>query len=215
MRKDHFETLLSEAIENDTDPDEIRDIMTNISQLKEAESLVTKLKGDLSRRQDKLSALVCLEIRKLNSKLETKITDHGCIVRFDRKSIKVNPVFQSGEESEPHWLITPGPDMSDKAIFAKTKAAPDDLKFPLDEYEKVAKMIVSLFAAYFKRLQNGEIQPYQAKQGEETSPEEAEISNTDIDQAVAATKQGATPQPDTALNKVNAKEPMTGSQKYA
>lgn len=212
MRKDYFETLLSEAIENDTDPDEIRDIMTNISQLKEAESLVKKLQGDLSRRQDKLSALVCLEIRKLNSRLETKITDHGCVVKFDRKSIKVTPVFHSKDGTDPHWLIEPGPDLSDKAILSKTKAAADDLKFPLDEYEKAAKMIVSLFAAYFKRLQNGDIEPYQAKN---TTPEEAEIPNTEIDKAVAATTQGASPQPDTALNKVNAKEPMTGSQKYA
>lgn len=217
MKRDLFESLLSEAIEGKVDPQENSDIINTLEKLEEAKRLVATLEGELSKRKDKLSASLCVEIRGLNPKLETKITGNGCVVKYDRKSLLIRPDFSKSDSgTAASWVITAGPDAADRELLSRIKAADEDLRMPLSAYQDVAKRVVSLFAAYFRRIANSGHEPYQRKP--ETTPEESQVPDEAIDSALrqANTKdQPATPQPDTKLNNIENGKEKVGKVKYA
>ncbi len=170
---DNFERLLNEAISVGVDSSAIRDVLTLVDKLKTTKALVAEMEEELAGNGETLCAVIAHEVRKLLSKVETKLSRNGCTLTYKARSVTISPNFETAT-----WTVTPGGSARDKQLLAPAADKISDL--PLDQYPELARVLAQLFVGRYKTLQGGKVGPYETP----TTPEEDEVPDSAIDQAV-------------------------------
>lgn len=170
---DNFERLLNEAMDVGSNPAEIQQALSLVSEIKTTEDHLKQLKEQLAEQGEALCAAVSLELRKLLPKMEVRLSKGGCTFAYKARALTLVPNFD-----ENVWVIKPGPSPKDRALLSQLPG--ESLKLPLEKYKDVVQAIAKLFVGKYMTLRGGKVE------APVPSPEEAELPDQAIDAAVQA-----------------------------